>query len=124
MSAGKFTLAFYEADSAEIHVVKVQPETTAMKSDISGTNVSANGPATSPFWAKVSKNKRQYGLSPRSVSMRWTGGIPSGYADAVITLPVLTPAVFNGMTIGSTATYLGEQMQVIAKTPESLYPGI
>lgn len=125
MSAGPFEQTFYEGDSGDIHVVRVQPETLA--TSFAGTlNDAPAGPATSPFWAKVSKGVREYGLSPRTVNFIWDDGqTPAGYkAGDVQKIAVMQTSVFNAITINSAATYLGGTGTIRGKTVENLYPGI
>lgn len=124
MSAGGFNQGFYQGDSGDIHIIRYQPETAAM--DLDGTvNAIATGPATSPFWVKVSKGRTEYGLGPRKVRIRWTGTPPTGYkAEEALEVVVFQSSVFNAATLNSTVTYLGATAQLVGKIPENLYPGI
>lgn len=125
MSAGAFTQTFYEALSGDIHVVKVQPETLA--ASFSGiANDAPAGPATSNFWAKISKGNTEYGLRPRAVRFRWDAGqTPAGYQEGQTQIiHVMQNNVFNGITVNSVATYLGGTGTITGKLPENLYPGI
>lgn len=124
MSAGGFEQGFYEADSAEIHIVRFQPETEAL--DFGGTmNAQPEGPATSPFWVKVSRATTEYGLAPRKVRIKWTGDPPTGYlANQSLEVMVFQASVFNGVTLNSTCTYLGSEARVVGKIGENQYPGI
>ena len=117
-------LYFYEADSAETHIVELDDVTLTM--NISGTAViQPAGPATSPFWAKVSRGATEYGLRPRKIGVCFTGAAP-GTLESGPTYPVtiLSPTDFAAATIGSTVTYQGESAQVRTKSPENTYPGI
>lgn len=125
MSAGRFTLRFYVADSGEIHLLRNQPESAAL--DVDGTpNTVAAGPATSPFWAKSSRGANQYGLRPRKVGIRWNPGqAPAGYKEEeVLFVDIYQANQYNAMTINSPATYQGGTGTLVSKQPESIYPGI
>jgi len=121
MSSGQFSTAGkYTSDSGTIHNIRVQPETLTMT--IGGTaNAAPAGAVNSPFSAKVSKNRRGYGLKPRTVTIRWDGAAPDGYdPNGLITLPVLQAALFNTAQKGTAVAYLGATAKVVYKTPESL----
>jgi len=125
MSAGPFINRFYEADSGEIHLIKQQPESAVFS--IGGVaNAIPAGPATSPFWAKASKGKNEYGMSPRKLKFKFnTGQAPAGYqADAVHAIPVYSLSVYNGATVGAVATYLGGTGTIVGKQSENIYPEI
>ena len=124
MSAGAFEQGVYESDTAELHVCRYQPETT--QATFGGVANTINpGIATSPFWVKVSKGAREYGLKVRTVKLRWTGAPPAGYKEgSTVDVMIMTPSVFNGITLNGGATYLGADAQIIGKTPEMFYPGI
>lgn len=120
MSAGEFSRAFYELDNGNIAPIRVQPETLA--ATFEGTvNASAAGPATTDCFAQARKSKRSYGIGARTVSIEWTAAAPDGYdARGSLTIPVLLPATFDGITIFSTGTYLGAGFTVIGKSGENV----
>lgn len=125
MSAGPFINRFYEADSGEIHLIKQQPESAIFS--IGGVaNVIPAGPATSPFWVKASKGVREYGMSPRKLKFKFNSGeAPDGYQEnAVHAIPVYSPAVYNGATVGLAAVYLGGTGLIVGKQSESIFPEI
>jgi hypothetical protein len=114
MSAGPFQLSRYERDNADIHPIRVQPETI-----IGGTNPAPGGAPTSDISARVSGGRRTLGLTARKVRFVFTAGAPTGYRPgSVLTLPVLTPAAYAALTRGSTFTYLGGTATVVGKSPE------
>lgn len=118
MSAGPFIRTFYEADSGEIHPIRVQPETVA--ANVGAANTAATGPATIGISARVSGGSRQLGLVARKVRVAFTAAVPTGYdTDTVLTIPVLTPAAYNAAIVGATGTYLGSAIVVVGRTPES-----
>lgn len=122
MSAGAFDVGFYEADSGDIHNMRYQPETAVFS--IGGSpNTLPAGPATSIFWAKVSKGKSEYGLRPRKVRIKWTGNPPDDYDDCqTLEIVVFSLSVYNSATIGSPVTYLGTPGKLIGKVPENVHP--
>lgn len=119
MSSGRYTRSKYEADSGDIHPIRVQPETLAATVG-GGANAAPGGTITSPISAKVSKSNRGVGLKPRTVTIVFDeGAAPAGYADnSPITIPVLTPARYTAIAKGATGTYLGAGVTVVSKSPE------
>lgn len=123
-SANGKDLYFYEADSGEIHVVELDDVTLTL--NIGGTaQLQPSGPATSPFWAKVSRGATEYGLRPRKIGVCFTGTAP-GTLEPGKTYPVtvLTTAEYNAATIGLNVTYQGQPAVVRNKRDENIYPGI
>lgn len=123
-SANGKGIYFYSADSGELHIVEL--DDVSLTLNISGTaQIQPSGPATSPFWAKVSRAATEYGLRPRKIGVCFDttapGTLEVGQTYDVV---VLSPTEFNAATIGSTVTYQGESATVRTKTPESIYPGI
>lgn len=123
MSAGPFTIANYEADSGEIHLLKQQPESAVFSINGSPNTLPA-GPATSPFWAKASRGAREYGLRPRKLRFKFTAGSePTGYADCgVLEVVVYSLSVYNNAVVGGAATYLGAPGRIVGRVPEDIYP--
>lgn len=123
MSAGAFTTSRYEANAGTIHNIRVQPETLTATFD-GTTNAAPAGAVDSAFWAKCSKGNTEYGLRPRSIVIAWdAGAAPTGYLETdTIPIPVMTPAVFAGASIGDAISYLGGTGTVSAKRAENLFP--
>lgn len=123
MSSGPFTVRVYEANSAETHFIKQQPESSVFS--ISGSpNTIPAGPPSSPFWAKTSRGAKEYGLRPRKLKFRFTNGQePTGYADCgTLEVVIYSKAVYDAAVIGSDATYLGAPGTIVGRSPESIYP--
>lgn len=125
MSAGPFNQTFYESDTGETHIIRVQPETLTATFN-GATNDPPAGPATSPFWAQVTRGAREYGLKPRRIRIKWDeGGAPAGYKeDEALEIVVLSSSAFGNATINSAVAYLGGTGTVLGKSPENIYPGI
>ena len=120
MSAGPFTRSFYESDSGLIHPIRLQPETLEAVFD-SVDNDPPAGPTTSNISAQVTGSRRGLGLFARYVTLVFTATPPTGYSTGryyKITVP--DPAVWDGITPLSEATYLGTAAQVISKTSEEV----
>lgn len=120
MSAGVFEVKSYAASykANTNHPITVQPETLTLV--IGGnTNGDAIGAINNPISAVISRGKRQFGLRPRTVTIKFTGDVPEGYEDAgVITLPYLQTAGFDDIVRGTTGTYLGKPIRVVGKSAE------
>ena len=123
MSAGPFEVSKYEANAGTIHNVSVQPETLAATFDATANDPPA-GAVDSPFWAKISKAKSEYGLRPRAVNFRFNdGATPAGYAvGQTIQIAVMQQSVFDGINVGDAATYLSAAGTIRGKVAENLFP--
>lgn len=114
MSAGAFTTVSYvaEYDPAEIHKIRVQPETLALSIN-SVANTASTGLPTSPISAMVSKSKRALGLHASTVTLKATGTTPpvAGYlVGSVVTIPLLNAAIRSAAkaaVAATTVSYLG-----------------
>jgi len=124
MSQGKFEQGVYEADNAQLHICRYQPETR--DATFGGLPNSINGGnATSPLWVKLKPGAKEWGLKPRKVRIRWTGAPPTGYkADTTVELVVFTPDSFAAIVVNGGAVYLDTAAQVVGKTSEKYYPEI
>ena len=117
MSAGSFLSTRYEADSGTIYRIRVQPETVA--ASIGGANTAPAGAIDGESSARVGGGNRKIGVKARSVTVRWTGTPPTGYAEnQLLRVPILTPARYSAIALGSTGTYLGIAVEVVGKNPE------
>lgn len=121
MSAGEFLNTRYVAEynSAQIHPIKVQPETTELSID-STDNTPTTSAITSPISAMVSGGKRELGLHASMVSFKFTGTIPSDYkAGSIIRLPLLNAAIRAKAVKGATGAYIGGTIEVVSNySPE------
>jgi len=123
-SANGKGLYFYEADSGEIHVIELDDRTLTL--NISGTaQIQPTGPATSPFWPKVSRGATEYGMKPRKIGVCFDTTAPATLEVGVTYLvTVLSVSEYNAATINGTVTYQGESATVRTKQAENIYPGI
>lgn len=119
MSAGPFSSSKYESDQGGIFRARVQPETLLAVID-GATNAAPAGAVDQPVSARMRGSRRAIGVTARKVSLRWTSGAPTDYKDEPVSIPIMTPAVFNGINPGQTGTYLGSAVEVISKTAEQL----
>jgi hypothetical protein len=120
MSAGAFVNTKYESNAGTIYFARVQQETLDL--DIDGTtNDAPAGDIDGEPSASMSGSRRKYGVNARSVSLSWTADPPDGYEDgSTVRVPILTPAVFNGISRGDTGTYLDAAVEVVGKSNESI----
>lgn len=121
MSAGQFEFGRYQSSAGEIYTVRVQPETKAFAVGAL-TNSYPTGTAT--VLGRYPLNlggKRRKPFSARSVSIRFTGAVPDGYAaNSVIRIPIFRPEFYDAISIGATAgTYLGVACEVVGKSAET-----
>ena len=119
MSAGKFEVYNYETDAGDVGQIRLQPETIGLT--LAGTvNAPAAGAVNLPLRVRARKGTREYGIGSRSVSLRFTATIPTGYSGDDVQVPVLTPAAFASYNLGSAGTYLGEAVVVIGRKSEAI----
>ena len=117
MSAGAFTLARYASNEGGVYPIRVQPET--LLANIGGVNASAAGTVDQEVSAQVSKGRRSIGMNARTVTVRFTGALPDGYAAGqTYRIPIMTAAIWNGIKRGNTGTYLGSPVVVVGKQAE------
>lgn len=120
MSQGRFVRSRYQADIGTIHNIRVQPET--LEANLGGgINSAPTGAVDSPISARSSQSTRAVGLRPRLVTLAWVDDPPEGYDDrGTLRVPILTPARYQAIVIGSTGTYQGASVTVIGKSAESV----
>lgn len=123
MSAGRFTKTFYQAQYDTLKIYKCIVQDSTLLADVGGTvNDPATGPATEPFTATISTNKRRKGIRMRGVAIQLpdTGG-PTGYAPGgIIIIPALTPAFYLAASLATTITYLATTCQISYLLPEEV----
>lgn len=123
MSSGSFENSKYENLAGNvIYPCRLQPETLAL--DIGGvTNDPPAGAVTAGVARiKLRKGKREFGPTIRTVTVEMTaaGTGLNAYAEIgdQFTLPILSNAFFNAISIDDTGTYLGAACKVVSKFPE------
>lgn len=120
MSAGVFVTRAYAASYSETanHPIRVQPETLELSFGLN-SNGDAIGAINNPISAVISRGKRQLGLRPRTVTIKFTGEPPEGYEEAGnITLPWLQRTGFDTISKGTTGSYLGADIECVGKSNE------
>lgn len=124
MSAGGFAKVKYEANTGLIYGVLIQPETeTLIINGVTNTRPTAAKTAGLPR-ALVGGSRRRRGAFTRLVRFRFTGTVPDGYlgGNSVLTLPVLTQSMFNGLDDDQTGTYTingtAYDVAYVGKSPE------
>ncbi len=118
MSSGPFEKTKYEHSSGDIYGIRVQPETlTAVIAGV--TNTAPAGAVDQSTFARVSGNRRGYGMFARRAYLKVTAAGTSGYAiGSILTVPMLRQAVQDAITPTSTATYNGATCDVVGYQPE------
>jgi len=118
MSAGAFSRSRYEADSGDIHPIRIQPETEEAQIG-SIVNDRPLGEPTNPISAQVSASTRSLGLHARKVFAKLLGAPPAGYAaSGRIAIPALTNAFYSEAVKVATMTYLGTSWTVTGRRAE------
>lgn len=119
MSAGVFSRSKYETNAGTILNARVQPETLA--ANIGAVNAAPAGAVNGLGSAKMRGGSREIGVKARRVTVAFTGAVPDGYKpNSVVSIPIMTPAVYNGISVGTTGTYLGVAVVVIGTRAESV----
>ena len=125
MSAGNFERSIYETNLGLFFRILIQPETLTAVFD-GNANSAGAGPVPSGLPSvSVSRGRRSYGVNARLVRFTFTTTTPPGYqAGSTLTLPVLTPSVFNTLEAGDTGTYTLEgtayDITIVGVTPETI----
>jgi hypothetical protein len=122
MSAGIFEDSFYTDDYDHVRPIRIQPETRGLNIGGQANSAPAGPAAAGMSYARVSGSKRTYGVTPRKVSIRFTGTPPTGYAaNQTYRIPVLIPGHWKAYTDPKlqTGTYLGAACVVVGKSAET-----
>lgn len=121
MSAGKFEIYNYETDAGTIIKITLQEETTLATFNGSINASPSGSPVAGYPSALVSKSRRSIGIHPRIVTVGKMTGMPSGYlANQTYRVPCLSETVFNGLTGGQAAGYLGGVGKIISVDKEKI----
>ncbi len=104
----------YEADDDTIHAIRLSPA----KNLIAGQ--APAGAVNSAIKVKVSKSKREFGISPRGVTIAREFGTDPDVFQKYVFIPVLTEEIFDGAAyqLNATLQYEGEAWQIVARNPE------
>jgi hypothetical protein len=69
----------------------------------------------------MSGGKRELGINARAVVLAWTAAPPTGYDEnSTVRVPIMTPAMYNGLALGDTGTYQGAAVEVVSLSPETV----
>lgn len=120
MSTGIFLNANYTSNLGTVHRIRIQPETAAFVVDgVTNTIPGIPGSGLSQPRAKVSGGKSQFGLTARTVGVKFPPSPSGGYAPfSVIYVPWLDPDTFPDPAAVISATYQGNSVTVIGNSPE------
>jgi len=120
MSNGIFLNAQYTANDETVHRIRIQPETASLVVD-GVTNTIPGIPAAglSQPRAKVSGGKSQYGLTARTIGIKFPIAPVGGFAPfSVVYIPWLNPDTYPDPAEVITATYQLNTVTVIGGSPE------
>lgn len=114
----RMVLARYQADNGDIHPIRLRPETNTV---VSGTIPAGN--VTNNLFAKVTKSKRQFGISPRQVVIARGIGTGADTATVYATLPICEPSDWDSDTgawqVSSNVSYKGATWMIVSRIPEN-----
>lgn len=125
MSSGKFVKAQYKSGAGLYHPIRIQPETLALVvgGEINAEPAGATLATKSKISVKVSGSRKSIGLHARRVRIQFgdvAADVPAGYKPgSTTTLPILDPAVYDGLTGTEAGTYLGKPVVVTSLIDES-----
>lgn len=113
----------YEADSGELHNARVGGSTLQLAQG-GALQPRPTGAATTDEWVRANKNANEWGLEMREVGYCYEEAtVPADRtAGRTYKANVLTTAVFNAITIGSTITIDGVDVLVVSKKREERTP--
>lgn len=121
MSAGVFTRSRYTTDAGIVVPIRVQPETLTATLGASANSGSTNDVTPGYPRATVSKSRRSIGIHARTVTLKFTGTAPTGYAaNQTYTIPVMSRTVWLTLSEGVTCTYLTVAAEVVSVNPEKI----
>lgn len=122
MSAGNFEWKVYASNSGVNYPIRVQPETSELVIDGVTNSQPIGDPLPGAQPIRVGAGRRQAGVAPRKIRVRFTGDGPDGYeAQGTHSVVVFREQTFNDYTVvpGLTGTYLGEPVRVVGCSPEN-----
>lgn len=125
MSAGSTIPSVYETNTGVFYKCRVQPETLTLTINTVANVAGTGTPAAKTPSAKMTGGRREIGINARLVRIKFTGTVPPGYkTGGILTLPIMTPTVFNGLDKDQTGVYnlngTDYPIQVVGLTPESI----
>lgn len=113
MSSGVFVNVVYDTDSGSGLPARVQPETiTSWNPTGVGTAIVGLGRM------KLSRGKRERGLSPRRVYGVWVTAPANYQANGRVSLPMFQKASLDALALDATLAYLGGTFRVTGTTNE------
>lgn len=120
MSAGNFVISIYETDGGAFVPCEVLPATLGAVFG-AATNSPGAGPIDEGYpTAYMKGSRRRNGIHARRVTVRFSATPPTGYTGTSLSVPILTEALFEAISKGTTGTYLGSDIVVSAKTDEEI----
>lgn len=109
-----FTNAKYELNSGDVAAIRLSD------ADLGSAGSAPTGSQNLPFFVKVSKTNREFGVRPRGVRLVRSVGTPPNDFKKTKFLPVLTASAWGGtgFDIGDTITISTVEWKVAAKIDE------
>jgi len=120
MSAGAFNTTKYEADSGLIFRIRVQPETLAATIGGEANDPPAGSVGVGLPSARARGSTRAIGVTARRVTCSFATP-PTGYkAGQLLSIPILTPELYNAIAFDDAVSYLGVTGKVVGKIAEGV----
>lgn len=107
-----FTRTKYEADSGEIHPIRLDDDR------LSAAGTPPAGDITNDASVKISKSRREFGIRPRGVSLVRTRGSAPNQFKVYTFVPCLTETYYDGLAKGDSITVDSVSWEVANKIPE------
>lgn len=124
MSAGAFDRdGKYEAGNGTVYRCRPQPETQDLTLASVANSYPAGAVTPGVGTLKISKGKRELGVVPRTVTVRFTADPTGPQGDYLgegssLIIPVFDPGVWDDYAEGQIGTYLGTAVVCDRKSPE------
>jgi len=119
MSSGVFEDGKYESNDGDIYFCRAQPESKAL---ILGgvTNAYPTSAVDQKVSARLTGSKRQVGATARTVRVQLTASLAGYKPNAVLTVPIFTPTVYDGFVRGQVGTYQGTAVKYVGRSSEGI----
>ena len=119
MSAGAFESGRYSSNNGDIYACRAQPESKGL---VLGavTNAYPVGAVTQRVRVNLTGSPKRNGATARRVRIRLTAVLAGYLPGAILTVPIFSQAMFDGILPNATGTYLATACIFVGRTSESI----